>query len=84
MSEPKFVDEAKQKLTEAIVSLREVQKAWGRNAGGREVALAVTNAEQADLWLDKGRKDAAEASGDATESKTEKAYPATAFSGRHA
>jgi hypothetical protein len=83
MSEPKFVVGAKRKLSEAIEELRHVQKVWGRGAGGREVSLAVTNAEQAELWLDKGRKEAAEASTPDPEEEVPSG-PARAYSGRHA
>lgn len=83
MSEPKFVVEAKEKLVSAIEALKDVQKAWGRGAGGRELSLAVTNAEQADLWLEKGRKDAAEASTLAP-SDDSPSGPKLAYSGRHA
>lgn len=51
MSKPKYVVEAEQKLGAAIHALRDVHKAWGRGAGGREMSLSVTNAEQSLLWF---------------------------------
>lgn len=45
------LDNAKQKASEAIYALKQAQVGLGRGAGGRELALAVTNAEQAELWL---------------------------------
>lgn len=49
---------AHEKLTEAIAALKEAQKDFGRgaNEGGREASLAVTNAEQALLWLGQGTR----------------------------
>lgn len=41
-------------LREAIESIKALQHDVGRGPGGREVALAVTNAEQAYLWLREG------------------------------
>jgi hypothetical protein len=45
------IEAAKKKLSEAIYELKLAQVGVGRGAGGREVALAVTNAEQAEHWL---------------------------------
>jgi hypothetical protein len=45
------VGNAKQKLSEAIYAIRQAQVGFGRGAGGRELALAATNAEQAEHWL---------------------------------
>jgi hypothetical protein len=45
------IENAKQALSEAVYQLKLVQIGFGRGAGGREVALAATNAEQAELWL---------------------------------
>lgn len=62
MSEPKFAIDAEERVVAAVEALKDVQQAWGRGAGGRELSLAVTNAEQALLWLNQGRRIAAEAS----------------------
>ena len=42
---------AEQKLSEAIYALKQAQIGLGRGPGARELALATTNAEQAELWL---------------------------------
>lgn len=46
------IENAKQKLGEAIYALKMAQVGVGRGAGGREMAQAVTNAEQAEHWLE--------------------------------
>jgi hypothetical protein len=45
------IEKAKKQLGEAIYQLKLAQVGVGRGAGGREVVLAVTNAEQAEHWL---------------------------------
>jgi hypothetical protein len=45
------IENAKKQLSEAIYQLKLAQVGVGRGAGGREVSLAVTNAEQAEHWL---------------------------------
>lgn len=56
--EKSVVSVAREKLNEAIEALRQAQKDFGRGAdeGGREASLAVTNAEQAQMWLERGAR----------------------------
>lgn len=48
----KSIQVAREKLNEALSALTDAQNELGRGAGGREVALAITNAEQARMWLE--------------------------------
>jgi hypothetical protein len=45
------IENAKQKVSEAIYALKLAQVGVGRGPGAREMALAVTNAEQTETWL---------------------------------
>jgi hypothetical protein len=48
--------EAQEKLAEALKAIQFAQMEVGRSVGGRQVALAATNAEQAMLWLESALK----------------------------
>lgn len=54
--EKSVVSVAHDKINEAIGALKEAQKDFGRGEGGREASLAVTNAEQALMWLERGTR----------------------------
>lgn len=44
-------DRAHYKLLDTVDELTSVGGAIGRGVGGREVSLAITNLEQAEMWL---------------------------------
>lgn len=62
MEENVTIERAKQAVSEAVCELQLARIGVGSGPGARELALAVTNAQQAEMWL-KAAADAREVDG---------------------